>query len=284
MRGNYWLAIIALLALVSVAAPARADVWSKSYPLTGKPQLTIRAGEGSVTIVPGSRNQIDARVVTRGWRIGSDVKIEQRQTGNTVEIDVRVPHLVFHFFSGNHNLRVELSVPPSADLTIHTGDGSIRCGAVSGDILLDSGDGSISASGLSGNVRLHSGDGSIDASTTGGSLSARSGDGHIAVRGRFNSLNLHSGDGSIQASASAGSTISAPGWSVHTGDGSIRLTLPADFAADLDAHTGDGRITVGFPVTVSGTLNRSRIRGKLNSGGAPLVLRSGDGSIHIEKQ
>ncbi len=284
MRGSYCLAGIALLALVGLAAPARADSWSKSYPLTGTPRLTVRAGEGSITIVPGARDRIDAHVTTRGWRIGSDVKIDQHQTGNTVEIDIRIPHHFFHFFSGDHDLHVELDVPRTANLDVHSGDGSIHCGPVSGNIRLDSGDGSISAQGLSGDVRLHSGDGSIDASTAGGSLSATSGDGRINVRGRFDSLYLHSGDGSIEANASADSTIPASGWSIHTGDGSIRLTLPANFAADLDAHTGDGRIDVGFPVSVSGVLNRSRIRGKLNGGGAPLVLRSGDGSIHIEKQ
>lgn len=285
MRGSYCLAGFALLTLIAVAAPARADVWSKSYALTGKPQLTIRAGEGNVTIVSGNQNRIDARVTTCGWRIGSDVKIEQHQTGNTIEIDIRVPHHVFHFFGGNHNLRVQLNVPRASDLDIHTGDGSITCNPVSGNISLNSGDGSIDAHGISGSVRLHSGDGSITASDAEGSIDATSGDGHIDVRGRFDALRLHSGDGSIAAMASAGSLVaSSEGWSIHTGDGSIRIGLPPNFAADLDAHTGDGSITVDFPVTVSGKLNRSRIRGKMNGGGAPLVLRSGDGSIHIEKQ
>jgi hypothetical protein len=283
MRGSYFLAGIALLAMAGIAAPARADTWSKTYPLTGKPQLTVRAGDGSVTIVSNNQKQIDAHVTTRGWRIGSDVKIDQHQTGNAVEIVIRIPH---HFFSfGNHGLHVELDVPRTADLDIHTGDGSITCDPVSGTVSLDSGDGSISAQGLSGAIRLHSGDGSISASGVDGSVRASSGDGRISIRGRFQSLHLHSGDGSIEASASDGSTIPASSqWSIRTGDGSIRLALPSNFAADVDAHTGDGRISVGFPITVSGSLNRSSIRGKLGGGGGQLILRSGDGSIHIEKQ
>lgn len=283
MRHNLCFAAIALAAIAGLAAPASADVWSKSYSLTGKPQLTVDAGDGSVTIVTRNQNQIDAHITTRGWKIGSDVKIEQHQTGNTVEINIRIPHGFFNFFPREHQVRVELAVPRSADLNIHTGDGSISCDAVSGAVDLDSGDGSISAQGLSGSVRLHSGDGSIQASGVDGSLVATSGDGRIAVRGRFDSLRLRSGDGSIHANASTGSRI-ASSWSVRTGDGSIRLTLPAKFSANLDAHTGDGRITVGFPVTVSGSLSRSTFRGKLGGGGGQLYLRSGDGSIHIEKQ
>jgi DUF4097 and DUF4098 domain-containing protein YvlB len=283
MRHNLCFAAIALAAIAGLAAPASADVWSKSYALTGKPQLTVDAGDGSVTILARNQNQIDAHVTTRGWSIGSEVKIEEHQTGNTVEINIRIPHGFFSFFPHEHSVSVELDVPRTADLNIHTGDGSISCDPVAGTITLDSGDGSISAQGLSGAVRLHSGDGSIQASGVDGSLVATSGDGRVAVHGRFDSLELRSGDGSIEASASAGSRI-ASSWSVRTGDGSIRLTLPANFSADLDAHTGDGRITVGFPVTVSGSLSRSTFRGKLGAGGGQLYLRSGDGSIHIDKQ
>lgn len=283
MRGNLCFAAIALAAVAALATPARADVWSKSYSFTGKPRLTVDAGDGSVSIVARDQNQIDAHVTTRGWRIGPDVKIIQHQTGNAVEIHIRVPHEIFHFFGAMHSLHVELDVPDNADLQIHTSDGSINCDGVSGAISLDSGDGSISAQGLSGSVHLHSGDGSIRASGVDGSLVASSGDGRIAVRGRFDSLDLHSGDGSIEASAAPGSRTSSA-WSLRSGDGSIRLALPANFAAELDAHTGDGHIHLDFPVTISGMISRSTIHGKLGAGGGPLVLRSGDGSIHIEKE
>jgi DUF4097 and DUF4098 domain-containing protein YvlB len=283
MRKDFCLAAIALAAIAGFAAPARADVWSKSYPLTGKPQLTVDAGDGSVTIVSRDQKQIDAHLTTTGWRIGSEVKVEEHQTGNAIEIDIRIPHNVFNFFPREHSIHLEMDVPRTADLNIHTGDGSITCDPVSGAVTLDSGDGSISAQGLTGSVRLHSGDGSIQASGIDGSLDASSGDGRITVRGRFDALQLHSGDGSIEAAASSGSRIASP-WSVRTGDGSISVSLPGNFAADLDVHTGDGRITMDVPVTVSGVLNRSTIRGKLGAGGGPLTIRSGDGSIHIEKE
>jgi hypothetical protein len=70
---------------------------------------------------------------------------------------------------------------------------------------------------------------------------------------------------------------------VHTGDGSISLTLPDSFAADIELRTGDGRITLDMPVTVEGRLSRSDIRGKLNGGGNLLSVRTGDGSIHLGK-
>lgn len=285
MRGNYLLAVIALLAAIGVAAPARADVWSKTYSLTGKPQLTLSAGEGSVAIVPGLQNQIDVHVTTRNWSIGRDVKIVQRQSGNSIEVDVRTPSDSFHFFGAKHSLHVEIDVPRAADLHIRTGDGSISSSLVSGNISLNSGDGSISAQGLSGAMSFQTGDGSIRGLNLDGSVKASSGDGSISLFGRFDSLGIHTGDGSIEASASNGSKVSSSaGWSISSGDGSIHLSLPASFVADLDARSGVGRVTVGFPVTIFGSRSRSSIQGKLGGGGGRLVLRSGVGSITLDRQ
>ena len=70
-------------------------------------------------------------------------------------------------------------------------------------------------------------------------------------------------------------------WTIHTGDGSVDLTLPDGFQANLDAHTNDGRISLGFPVTVDGIISKSEVRGKINGGGGALTVRTGDGSIRL---
>src|SRR6516162_4197002 len=91
--------------------------------------------------------------------------------------------------------------------------------------------------------------------------------------------------GSIPATGilkDAGSKI-VSAWSIHTGDGSVDLEVPGDLAANLDASTHDGHISLGLEVTVEGTFSSSNIRGKLNGGGQPLSIHTGDGSIHVSK-
>jgi len=102
------------------------------------------------------------------------------------------------------------------------------------------------------------------------------------VRGRFDTLNLKTGDGHIDAEAQSGSKM-ASSWSARSGDGTITLRLPSSFSAELDAHTGDGRISLDFPVTISGELSASTVRGKMGAGGSPLLIRTGDGSIRIDR-
>ncbi len=257
---RYLTGIIVVLAFTALAA---ADDWKHTYAVSGTPDVQVSAGDGSIRVASSDAREVRAEVITEGWRIGpNDVRIEERQTGNRIEIRIHIPHV--HFQIGHRNLRVELTVPREANLDLETSDGNI------------------SADAIKGQLHFATGDGNIDGHSLDGALRARSGDGHIRLLGRFDQLDLHTGDGNIDAEVQSGSKMTGS-WLVRTGDGSILLHLPDNFAADLDIQTGDGRITTDLPVTTSGGFQRSRLRGKLNGGGGVLELRSGDGNITIRK-
>jgi DUF4097 and DUF4098 domain-containing protein YvlB len=240
----------------------------------------VKADDGSVRIETGAGSQIDARVTTKGWRIGpGEVTVTESQTGDRVDIEVRRPKVVESGMS-NRSIEVVLSMPKEADLEVNTGDGSITVQPVAGKVNLSTGDGSISAEGLEGETRLHTGDGSIRASGLSGRLKADTGDGSMTVRGRFDVLDLRTGDGSIGATAEAGSKVDSA-WSLRSGDGSITLRLPEGLGADLDVQTGDGSISIDKSLGVSGTIRERSVRGPLGPGGPPLQIYTGDGSIRL---
>ena len=242
-----------------------ADEWSKKFPVSGRPDLRVDANDGSVTIRTWDRKEIEAHVSTRGWKIGSgEVTVVDHQLGDRVELEVRIPHSHLQFNFGQHSVRVELDVPRELRSDIHTGDGGIN------------------VDGLRGETRLSTGDGHIEADRLDGTLDAQTGDGSLRVRGRFDLLNLHTGDGSVEAEIESGSKMSSE-WRIRTGDGHVTLRLPSNFSADLDVHTGDGHIDSDLPVTVSGFKRENEFRGKLNAGGPPLVVRTNDGSIRLER-
>ncbi len=277
--------VVAGIVVGAAAAPARADEWSKTYQVNGRADLRVMTSDGDVTVTGADQNQIDARVTTQGWKVGSnDVQVIESQSGNSVSIEVRVPHWNWSFFGGGHNrsVRVELRVPRELALNVRTSDGNVTASGVSGKIEFDTGDGNVTANGVRGDIRMHTGDGHIDGHALDGSLDADTGDGNLRIDGRFDALALKTGDGSIDAQVATGSKV-ANGWNLHSGDGHITLRLPGDLNAYLDAHTGDGSITLDIPVQVSGSLSHSAVRGKLNAGGGTLAVTSGDGSIHIEK-
>jgi hypothetical protein len=260
------LAVLFPAVLLAAALPARADEWTKKFTATGKPEIRVETNDGNVSVDAREGKEIEARVETIGWRIAdNEVRVVATQTGDRIELTARVPRSWNWNVGGQrHSLRIELRIPREANLSIQTSDGNITLNGVRGEMRLSTGDGNIDASGL---------DGRFVAST---------GDGHLKIDGRFDLLDLRTGDGNVDARAAAGSKM-AGSWTVRTGDGNVVLRLPEGFQADLDAHTGDGHISMDFPVTVTGSVGRSSLRGKMNGGGSTLTVRTGDGSIRLER-
>jgi Putative adhesin len=290
------------LALTSALLPrADAEEWTKSYPISGRPQVRVDTNDGAVRIYTVDSKQVELRVEYTGYELNKNLHIDSRQNGDAVEINARTTGHWGFSWGGNHrNIRIEVRMPHDADvqidtgdgsvetealngrLKIHTGDGSVKSQAVAGSVDIDTGDGSITLDGAKGDIRLHTGDGHIDARNLDGKVDANSGDGHIKIDGRLDALNVKTGDGSIDARIEPGSKLSQ-GWSIRTGDGSVNVVLPADLQANIDASTNDGHITSGISLTVEGTFSNSQLHGKMNGGGQSLTIHTGDGSIRLSK-
>jgi hypothetical protein len=112
-------------------------------------------------------------------------------------------------------------------------------------------------------------------------------DGSISGEVKPTALRAHTGDGSIRLELQPESKMDAD-WDVQTGDGSVVLTLPTDFAAELDAESRDGVVRSNHPAIDSETREgsseerRRAMRATLGSGGKVFRVRTGDGSIRIE--
>jgi DUF4097 and DUF4098 domain-containing protein YvlB len=250
-----------------VAPAVQGEQWSKTYTLTGQPDLRVLTSDANIRVDTWDQNTIAATVTTEKWKIGEHgVKILEHQTGDSVELEVRLPreNCIVCVNIRNHRVDIEIHMPREGRVNLRTGDGSIRL------------------TSFKGSMEIQSGDGAQDIEGVDGILKARTGDGHLKATGRFDSLALSSGDGRIEAQALAGSTVGS-GWDLHAGDGAVTLQLPDSFAADVDLRTGDGRITLDMPVSVEGRLGSNNIRGKLNGGGNLLTIQTGDGAIRLQK-
>jgi len=256
--------VLAILVLgLGAALPALADEWSKTYNISGKPDLRVETSDANIRVTTWDQNTIAAKVVTSRYKIGEGgIRIEEHQNGNLVEIDVRYPHHGLTVDWGQHQVDIIIQMPREGRVNLRTGDGKIE------------------VAGLKGELDLHSGDGSETLDGIDGKLRASTSDGHIRASGRFDALDLKTGDGHVEVRAAAGSSLNA-GWRLETGDGNVTLEVPGNMAADVDLHTGDGHIDLDMPVTTEGKIRENEVRGKLNGGGSLLTIRTGDGSIHL---
>jgi hypothetical protein len=257
---------------LAVAPLANAEEWSKTFNLTGRPDLRVTTSDANIRVDTWDQKTIEARVTAAGWKVGESgsgehgVRVLQHQTGDSVDLEVRLPRTfcLVCINTADHRVDVEIHMPREGRVSLRSSDGSIRLANLKGEMDLQSSDGSVEVEGADGALKVHASDG------------------HIKIAGRFDSLQLSSSDGRIEARALPGSTVSSA-WDVHSGDGSVTVQLPEAFAADVQLHTGDGHISLDMPVSVEGQLGHNDIRGKLNGGGNLLTIHTGDGSIRLEK-
>jgi putative adhesin len=293
------IACAALLAASAVAV--RAEEVVKPFTVSGRAKVHVETNDGSVRVSTSDSKQVEFRVEYHGYELGKNLHIDAHQDGDKVELIARISgHWGISWSHNSRGLHIEVRMPREGDLDVHSGDGSVQAESINGTVKVYTGDGSVKANSLSGNIdlhtndgsitvdtlkgdiRLHTGDGSIEGRDLDGTVDADSGDGHIRIAGRFEGLNVKTGDGSVDTRVLPGSRMKSS-WSIRTGDGSVDIVLPSDFQTNIDASTGDGHISLGVPVTVEGTFSNSQIHGKMNGGGQPLTIHTGDGSIRLSK-
>ncbi len=254
------------VAVLAFTAFAHADDWSKTYDLTGKPELRVEARDANVRVESWDQNKIEAHVTTHGWHIGNGgLEIVEHQQRNTVDIELRQPpHAHFSIGIENHRTELDIRLPRSVKVNVHSGDGEVF------------------AKGLEGELEFTTGDGRLDLEDVDGSLRAHTSDGSVRVSGRFDVLELRTSDGRVEVEARPGSQL-REAWEIRSSDGSVKLRIPGDLAANVELHTSDGSITTNIPITVEGSFGRHDVHGKMNGGGKLLTVHTSDGSVTLVK-
>lgn len=290
-----WPAFAAVLSLVSTACVVSVDAGrfttreEKSFAVSGTADLNATTFDGSIEVrswdKPEVRIEVEKQAVDKAQ--AEAIEVRAVQSGNAITVEVKKPTAgqSLFGFKVSPSAKIIATVPRTCNLVAHTGDGAISVERVDGRIELNSGDGSIKVVDAKGTIRAHTGDGSLTFDDIDGTADVDTGDGSGAVSGRLSALRLRTGDGSLTVRAEDGSAMTDD-WEVRTGDGSVRVELPAEFAANLDASTGDGRVHLegyGDESAPRDESGRSSVRRPLGAGGKQLRLRSGSGTISVKK-
>lgn len=277
---RHFLAITALLALACLsAARARATeaTFERDLAVSGKPDLIISDGSGSIhlSVGPAGRVHVFARVKS-AWG-GSDEQVRQiaahppvEQTGNIVRIGERRQGFT------NISIDYEIQAPPGAFLDATSGSGNVTDESVGTNTKLNTGSGSIRATGLQGSFSLHTGSGNIYAEQVGtGDVKAETGSGSIEVKNVNGGLRAETGSGGIKVAG-----VPAGTWRIQTGSGGVELWTGAA-GLTLDAETGSGSIHSDREIATEGSIQRHHIVGKIGGGGAAVHIETGSGNIRI---
>jgi len=274
----------------------------KTFKVAGQPELVLDTFDGAIELHSWDRNEIEVEVEKRAMEqtLLDEIKIDAQQQGDKITIKVTGPARPEHrgVTIGMHispTARLRVAVPRSANINATSGDGSIRAEAIEGKLVLHTTDGSVSGTRLGGDIQIRSGDGSIRLDNTTGKLDLETDDGSIGVEAKPTVLRLRSGDGAIRTTIEPDSVMS-DNWDITTSDGSVVVTLPGQFNAEIDAETSDGSVRTNHPLLddrreerregEDGDERRERrrtLRSKIGDGGKILKIRTGDGTIRIDR-
>lgn len=274
---------VALTAFVFASACVAESDWQKSYPVSGKPSVTLSTGDVSTEVHPCSGcREVRIRVEWSERRPG-EYMVNEFQTGDHVNFELKEkPRFGIHITMDRHEPRVIVETPAEVDLEARTSDGGLKVSGIKGNVALRTSDGSVDVSDVSGAVRLVASDGAIRIHNITGTLESKSSDGKVSIDGQLSGLQVHTSDGNLDLTLNDGSQLAASS-RVEASDGRVTIRLPKTMAADLDIHTGDGHIDCQLPLTMSGYNSGGghNIRGRLNAGGPPLTIHTGDGNVTI---
>src|SRR5207249_8669500 len=74
------LPIFSLLLLSVLVVPVSASEWKKDYSPSGKPVIRVDANDADIRVNDWDRKDIEARIITEGYKIGPD-RSEERRVG-----------------------------------------------------------------------------------------------------------------------------------------------------------------------------------------------------------
>ncbi len=228
--------------------------------------LTLTNTNGFVEIESWNKNQVEiiAEIKVRGGSRSDQkdfidkVEILIDKRGNRIDIESDYPrnrngrNSFWNAVRGSRRPQVTINyrirVPLKIELDVETTNGSIEIMDIDGDIDTHS---------TNGNITTENIEGSISAKTTNGSIDAE-------MKKINEDLDMD----------------------FSTTNGSIKIYLPQDVDAEVEARTTNGRIYSDYKLDSNRRRKYSRkhFRGQINAGGPLIRMRTTNGSIYINER
>ena len=215
-----------------------------TVPATGS--LVVDAGpNGGIRVVGSDRRDVLVRAMVQTWGEDED---EARELAR--QIVLQTDGTISADGPDGNNKRgwsvgYEILTPRETDLRLETHNGGIAIQTVRGDVDFETTNGGVKLEDLAGNVLGHTTNGGVEARLTG-----KKWDGEA--------------------------------FDVRTTNGGVRLRVPSDYSARLEASTTNGGISIDFPVTLQGRIDRRRISTTIGEGGPLVRVGTTNGGVHVD--
>jgi len=200
--------------------------------------------------------------------------IADRTADAVLELEVDVPSK----WNRRGHMDLELRVPRNTSVEIVAANGRVAVAGLRGAVKARSSNGSVELSDVIGDVNVATSNAKVCCCDTRGDLVARSSNGKIELDDHCGSIDASTSNGLIRASVEE---IGSDGVRLATSNGRIVLEVPGEIDAEVDIRVDNGVIRNDHPLCKASRNRNGQLRGRLGSGGAPIRLRTSNGSISL---
>lgn len=243
---------VVLFAVLALNVNAKVnDTVEKSFDLTGKGQLLLENINGDVDIESWSeqRVKVTANISAKNQESRDRIKINTKQSGNRISVETEYEQESGSWGHNNNGGSVDyvIMVPQTIDLRkLEVINGSLTIKQVAGELNADVINGKINASGLASDINVDSINGAVE----------------LSLADTAKNIDIE----------------------VETVNGSIRVYVPKDFGAKVEASSGNGSIKTDFGIQgTKGKYYGNDLEGNFGDASSNIRLESVNGSIKVLK-
>jgi hypothetical protein len=283
---------VLVLGFASAASAQRDTVFSWSKKLPDGARIYIRNLNGSIDVRPGTTDRVEVRATIRvDSRAESDVTFDVRENAPddvticTVDrgMSLCVPGETYRG-DAHATVRYVVELPRGLRVWMQTLNGMVLVMQSAAEVSATTGSGDVVVRESTGRATATTGSGDVTVAAANGPVKATTGNGNVIVATYGGPVNASSGNGDVDVRMI---TVEPPAdqlaMSISSGNGDVRLTLPASFNGEIDADTGHGKIASDFHVDAS-RRGDGRLRGTVGTGeGLRIRVHSGNGRLEIRK-
>lgn len=277
--------LIAIAGLTALAAPSLKSQSSASnqQPVSFQRTFNMAPGgtlqvdnyKGTIHVSGSDSNQVvvdvtkrfDGNDADRKWWM-ENVQVNFHNESNRVTIEVKYPQLNCAFCWQDHNytaaVELEIHVPHQVNVEVESYKPDIKVASVQGDIRIKSYKSPITIDSTTGAIRIDTYKETVKLN-------------NVALRGPLE-IKSYKADAEVNAKSLGQSA------NLENEKGSIVLRVPENAGLDVD-YEGNRHATFrsDFPLNIGSGGFDNRVHGTINQGGTKLRLRTGKGSVSLEK-
>jgi DUF4097 and DUF4098 domain-containing protein YvlB len=244
--------------------------------------LRVRNPNGRVEVEGEDRDDIVVEVAKRAraeseeeaTRLLDGIGLRREEHPDGLILEVEIPRR----WNRHGHVNLELRVPRNLRIACESVNGKVCVSGMRSDVAARSSNGAVCVEDVTGDVHASTTNNKVTCVGTCGRLLARSSNGKIEISEHRGDVDASTSNGLIRASVEE---LGPSGVLLATSNGRIVLEIPDDASASVDVRVDNGVIRNELELDDATRSSDGRLRGQLGEGGAPIKLRTSNGSITL---